>query len=276
MALGETFGTKKAKKAIRDATENAITRRGGAALDAGELALMESLKDATAGMATREELQAAIDKAKPVPRGNYNAADIDEVYLPEDIIGQEVLRAIPVRDWQKDVKHGKAIQLTSRFVAHRLNRVAAHSEAVQRLRVLRYLLWLINFWHAARPGSGRDRGLHKLPPQKTWKASLQPAPDVVLEDIRQKFSDNGIMRKFHVDLLMTHCCVFASIVDNFEVNMLDLREDLKLEQREMSQYFKEIGAQVKSQKVDNRQEVFGKLTLPLVFPETRQRARKRK
>lgn len=272
--LGETFGTRKAQKAIRALTENAITRDGGADLDAGELALMNSLKGTTADMATREQLQAAIDKAKPVPSGNYAAEDIAEVYVPEDVIGQEVMRAIPVLDWKKDVKAGKPIQLPSRFVAHRLSRVAAHPEAVRRLRVLRYLLWLIGFWQAARPGSGRDRGLHKLPSQKKWKTLLQPAPDVVLEDIRQKFSDNGIMRKFHVDLLMTHCCVFASIIDDFEVNTMDLRDDLKLEQKEMNQYFKEIGAQVKTQKVDKRQEFFGKLALPLAFPETRQRRRR--
>ncbi len=79
--LGQTFGTKKAKKAIRELTENAISPRkpgrDGAAtpakLSAGERALIESMKETTANMPSIEELQATVDLAKPVPKGHYDA-----------------------------------------------------------------------------------------------------------------------------------------------------------------------------------------------------------
>lgn len=278
--LGETFGTKKAKKAILALTENAISprkRAGGsdakpAALDAGSLALMESLKETTANMASREELQAAVDMAKPVPKGHLDADEIQNVYVPEEIIGAEVLTSIPVRDWQQAANTKQPLQVYSRFVAHRVNRIADHEDALQRLRLLRYLYWVILYWHSARPG--RERGTKQAPPKDKLKADMDGAPDGVLENIRRKFTDNGVLRKFHVDLLMTHCCVFASILDGFEVNTLDLREDLKLEQKELNQYFMEIGARVSVQKSEDKTGHIAKLSLPLRFPQLRQRRRR--
>ncbi len=270
------FGTRKAKRAILALTENAISPgpRGDGApkeLSAGELALMESLKETTAKMATREELQAAVDIAKPVPRGNYDADEIQDVYVADEIIGADVLRAVPVRDWQQTLKAGEEITAYSRFVASRVSRVGAHDEALQRLRLLRYLYWVLVFWkHTQR---GKERGTRKILAMQKLKKELAPAPDMVVENIRRKFSEGGEMRKFHVDLLMTHCCVFASIIDSFEVNMIDLREDLSQEQKQMNQYFMEIGAQIKVVKSEDRKDYIAKLSLPLRFPKTRQKRR---
>ena len=148
--LGEAFGTKKAKKAIKSVAENAIT--GGVKMGTGELAVVNSIKDSTQNMATQEELQAAVDLARPVPRANLDADEIQDVYRPQDIIGSEVLKAIPILDWQEAVKSLEPVNVRSRFVADRIVRVASNEDAVQRLKVLRYMLWVIIFWNSARPG----------------------------------------------------------------------------------------------------------------------------
>lgn len=276
--LGQTFGTKKAKKAILSQTENAIApkRLPGEntkpqKLGAAEVAMMDSLKQTTSQMATKEQLQAAVDLAKPVPKGNYDADEIQDVYVPEEIIGTEVLNSIPVRDWQQTLKEGQAIQLHSRFVAHRVNRVAAHEDALQRLRVLRYFYWLLEFYRLAKPG--KPRGTMRILPKDKLRSSLAGAPENVVDNLRHKFSENGEMRKFHIDLLMTHCCVFASIIDSFDVNTTDLREDLKLEQKQLNQYFMEIGARMRQAKSPGRTDTVAKLALPLSFPKIPQRRR---
>ncbi len=80
--MGEAYGTKKARKAIRDKVENAISprkagdRSSSQKLGAGDVAMMASLNETTATMATREELQAVLDQAKPVPQANLDASDI--------------------------------------------------------------------------------------------------------------------------------------------------------------------------------------------------------
>lgn len=47
----------------------------------------------------------------------------------------------------------------------------------------------------------------------------------------EKYSNND-MTRWHVDNLITHICAAALYVDNFEVDVNDLRDDLKLENKE--------------------------------------------
>ncbi|CAK7227086.1 DNA-directed RNA polymerase I subunit rpa49 [Sporothrix curviconia] len=279
--LGQTFGTKKAKKAILSLTENAIgTRKRNAdgsyvaeQMGDGDLVLMKTMEEATSGMATREELQAVVDKAKPVPRGNYEAEDIQDVYVPSQIVGADVLASIPVRDWQQSAKAGEPISVYARYVAQRVAVVAIRDDALDHLRLMRYMYWLILYLQCARPG--KERGTKRQPPREKLKEQMDGCPDTVIQHIRQRFSDSGTIRKFHVDLLMTHCAAFACILDNYEVDMLDLREDLKLEQKQMSQYFSEIGARIKVVKEEAKTKHIAKLMLPLRFPNS-MRARQKK
>lgn len=239
-----------------------------------DLALLDAIRDGTQNMATQEQLQAAVDQVRPIPRGNYEAEDIHDVYVPAEIIGAETLNSIPVQDWVESVKKNEAINVPSRFVAHRISRVAHNENATQRLKVMRYLLWVIIFWATARPG--KERGTRMIGKRDVLRSVMTSAPEVVIENIRRKFSDNGVMRKTHMDLLMTHCCVFACIIDNFEVNTSDLREDLKLDQKQINQYFLEIGARIAQAKKGGKVDNMAKLVLPLQFPKIRQVRQKRK
>lgn len=270
-ALGEEFGTRKAKKALKSVADNAIMASTDN-LGQAENTMLQNVKEVFAKSATKEELQAAVDQVRPVPKGNYNAEHIQDVYIPREIIGSEILNAVPVMDWQEAVRNNEAVNVPSRFVAHRIARVAANKEDKERLQVLRYLLWVIILW--VTTGKGRERGTKTIAKRDKLRELLSPAPEVVIENIRRKFSDNGVMRKEHMELLMTHCCVFASIIDNFEVNMNDLREDLKLEQKQLAQYFMEVGAQVKQSKAGGVMKHIAKLQLPLVFPKIRSGARR--
>lgn len=279
--LGQTFGTKKAKKAILSLTENAIgTRKRNVdgtyiteQMGDGDRVLMKTMELATSGMATREELQAIVDKAKPVPRGNYEADEIQDVYVPSQIVGGDVLASIPVRDWQQSAMAGEPISVYARYVAQRVATVAIREDALDQLRLMRYMYWLILYMQCARPG--KERGTKRQLAREKLKEQMDGCPDAIVQHIRQRFSDNGTIRKFHMDLLMTHCAAFACILDNFEVDMLDLREDLKLEQKQMSQYFSEIGARIKIVKDGDKTKHIAKLMLPLRFPNS-MRARQKK
>ncbi|KAK3904382.1 RNA polymerase I associated factor, A49-like protein [Staphylotrichum tortipilum] len=267
MELGEAFGTKKSKKALQAVAENAMlaeSSRGKLREDDREL--VNTIKDASQHMATQEELQAAMDQGRSVPRGNYDAEEIQDVYVPSEIIGAEVLNAIPVLDWQEKVEKLEAVQVPARFVANRIVRLAG-DESVQKLKLLRYLLWVIIMFSTARVG--KERGTKSIARREQLREALAPAPEVVIENIRRKFSDNGVMRKAHIDLLITHCCVFACIIDDFELNTLDLREDLKIEQKQLNLYFQEIGARIKQSKAGDKVNHIAKLALPLVLPKMR-------
>ncbi|KAL7918936.1 RNA polymerase I associated factor, A49-like protein [Trichoderma austrokoningii] len=280
--LGQTFGTKKAKKAIQDKVLNAIApqRKPGDAstpvkLDDASKAILSSIGAVTSTMASREELQAAVDEAKPVPKANVDASEVYDVYRPEELIGADIINLVPIREWQEKAKHGESIQFQSRYVVSRVQAIASNDSAEMRLRVLRYLSIVLLFYLYSKPG--RQKGTRQLPPREKLRELLAPAPEAVVENIRRKFSDGGQLRKFHIDLLIAHCCALACIVDNFEVDTQQLKDDLKLDQRVMNQYFHEIGARVKpvKDKTEERTLQIAKLTLPLDLPKQRQiRARR--
>jgi DNA-directed RNA polymerase I subunit RPA49 len=273
--LGQTFGTKKAKKALEDAVLNAISpsKKNGdntpTKIDNSTRAILGSVGEIASTMTSREDLQAIVDAAKPVPKANLEADEIQDVYDPKNIIGSDILNLVPIREWQEKAKHKDSIQVSSRYVAARVNAIASSEESVTRLRVLRYLYFVLLFWLHTKPG--RQRDTRQLPPREKLKEALQPAPEAVIENIRRKFSDAGTLRKFHTDLLIAHCCVFACIVDNFEVDTQNLKDDLKLEQKKMNQYFHEIGARVRqvSNKAEGRTTHVARLALPLKFPQQR-------
>lgn len=77
---------------------------------------------------------------------------------------------------------------------------------------------------------------------------------------------------------MTHIAAAALIVDDFEVDVNDLREDLKIENKEIRQYFEELGCRVnppgqtdlakfKLTKAQAANHHVAKLKLPLKFPK---------
>ncbi len=279
--LGQTFGTKKARKVINERVLNAIAPEKKAGdkpteIDDASRAMLHSVGKVAAEMATREQLQAVVDDAKPLPPVNVDADEIQDAYDPEAVIGAEILNMVPIREWQEKVRHKEGVQTVSKFVATRVNAIASNAAAEQRLRVLRYLAFVVAFYLSSKPG--RQKGTRSVPPRDKLREALSPAPEAVIENIRRKFSEAGEMRKFHIDLLTTHLCVFACIVDNFEVDTQDLRYDLRIDDRSMNQYFREIGARVKpvAKKADGVVTSVARLILPLEFPKQRYIAPRRK
>ena len=278
--LGQTFGTKRARHAIAAVTENAIapgksarTLENGEApkLNAAATAVLASMKDQTAGMATKAELQEAADASKPRPKPNMDAMEIKDVYTIDNLIGLDIMKQIPVRQWQEAVKQKKEVRAKSQFVVNRIHGVTMN---IEKMKVLRYMLLLLEVYMGSKPNrSGRN-----LPKREEMKSFLGDMPEAVIESVKRKFSEAGTMSKFKVDFMITHLCAMACVVDNYEVNMWDLKEDLKLETSKMAQYFHEIGAKIRTlpeaekkrlnlDKAQASQHKVAKLKLPLDFPK---------
>jgi len=282
--LGQTFGTKKARKAIASITENAIspskaarqTSPGGTQrtkIDSVTTAMLASIGEVTADMSTREQLQAAADEGKPRPKANMAAEHVKDVYTIISLIGRDPMQALKVKQWRDAATNNNEVITKSRYVSNRINKVFKDAE---KLKVLRYLLCLLEFFGATRL---RGKMRRTVASKDELRAAVE-ASETVVEGIRRKFSDKGEMSKFHTDLLITHVCALALIVDNFEVDTYDLREDLKLEVKDIKQYFLEVGARVAPANEKQRQalgldkaaaaqRLFAKLKLPLEFPKTR-------
>lgn len=282
--LGQTFGTKKSRKAIAALTENAISAPktaadyapGGAPkkLDANAQAMLSSMAAATESMATQAELNQIADEGKPRPKANLDAQNVQDVYTVDELIGKEIMAMLTVKPWQDDVAGKQEVITSSKFVS---DRIYLASVNVPKLKVLRYLLACIDFYKAT---TAKRNGVRALPRPDELKNKVKGVRGEILDNLKRKFSDGGLMSKYQVDLLMTNMCALALIVDNFEVDIYDLREDLKLEAKEMAAYFSEVGARIMSanvaeakrlglDKASAQQHKFARLRLPLEFPKAK-------
>ncbi|KAJ2907201.1 a49-like RNA polymerase I associated factor [Zalerion maritima] len=273
------FGNKKSKKMVESLTLNALPtaekddKGTPKKLNAAAKALLESSKDKVSNMSTLDDLNKVADAARPVPRHNPDAKAVQDVYKPEDLIGSAVLNAVAVKDWSDAMEKGEALQLSSRYVARRLESTAASGNVTQ-LRVLRYIYFLIKFFNTTR--SGKQRGTRQILPRDKLRAELAPATETVIDSIRRKFSQDGIMRQYHIDLLITHCCALALAVDAYKTDIFPLEGDLKLDRTQMTNYYREIGATVKKavDPTTKKTKHSAVLALPLQFPQIIRRKRR--
>ncbi|MCJ1388324.1 DNA-directed RNA polymerase I subunit rpa49 [Xylographa bjoerkii] len=283
--LGEAFGTKKSQKAIRALTENAISPQkssqnssGKTVLDPLASAIIDSMSQNSGAAPSREELQAVIDEAKPRPKANLEAETPAEVYKIEDLVGASSLQALKVRDWQSAVEANKDVQTSSKYVSRRLVKVVS-SKNIMRLKALRYVLLLLDWYSCLKPGM---KGMKKLAQREDiTKVVGGEITGSMLEELRKRFAPDGNMNKWTIDNFMTHVCALTLTIDLYDVDISDIRDDLRLETKQIVQYFQELGCKVANpteteqkkmrltSKAESSTHKIAKLRLPLEFPKTR-------
>ncbi|KAF2158208.1 RNA polymerase I associated factor, A49-like protein [Myriangium duriaei CBS 260.36] len=271
--LGMEFGTKKAKRAIASKTVNAITTETGKGV---ESAVLGTVNDTSTALPDKAEREAAILRSKPIPEPNLGTDKVEEIYPITQLIPKGDMGDMAVRDWQDKVKAGTAVELTSRFVAHRLQHVAK-SGNIQKLKALKYMLLLLDFTAALRP----NRDGRKVPKQDELRDKMSAWNETTVDSVRRRFAEGGELNKWHVDKLMTHMAAISLYIDDFKTDTHDLREDLRLENRQMTQYFNELGCRTRSPtekeyaefRISNKSQAAQRkvalLKLPLDFPKTR-------
>lgn len=226
------FGTKKARKALNARYENAITtgadrEKVAGKLDVTEAAVMATVDEASAAMPEKQELQDTILASKPIPRPNLRAQTVEEAYPLSVLVPSGEMRALAVKDWQDAVENNEDVKTSSRFVANRLRNVVK-SEDVPRLKALRYLLLLLDFYNALQPG----RGGKKVPQKDKLKVKMPDWSDALIDAARRRFAENNELSKWHVDNIMTHMAAISLYIDNWRTDTHELREDLRLENKQ--------------------------------------------
>ncbi|CAD6563762.1 MAG: DNA-directed RNA polymerase I subunit rpa49 [Alectoria sarmentosa] len=285
--LGLAFGTKKTQKAIRALSANAIkasptkaksqTPGTGRALDPVASAVVSSMAQFASSMPTREQLQADIDANKPVPKPNLAAETPADVYPVEQLVGgTNVLRNMNVQELMDKVKSGKDVKTKSLFVSSRLQGVVL-SDDVKRVRTLRYLLLLLEWYKGLKAG---HKGAKKVPNDEEMGSLIEQYGSEVVRGVGRRFAERGELNKWHLENLIIHICALTLTLDNFTTDTHDIREDLKLDSKDVQKYFQELGCAIalpteiergklkmtKAERVGHR---IARLRLPLVFPKMR-------
>lgn len=292
VTLGLEFGNKKSQRAIQNITRNAIapSKHGrlspGASqqtLDPIASAVVSSMATTTS-MPSREDLQTAVDESKPRPKPKLEAETPAEVYPIEELVGPGVLRQMTVKEWQDAVESKEDILTKSRFVSHRIQSVVSSGD-VRRLKTLKYLLLLLE-WHGALVPVRRMG--HYVSQENALRRKLGSWGSELVRQVTDRFSELGkYVSGWQLDNLRTHICALAITIDDFTTDVSDIKEDLRLENKSIRKYFKEIGARVvnpteaermkmKISKAEGVGHQLAKLRLPLQFPKLSVQRMKRK
>ncbi|KAI4140831.1 MAG: hypothetical protein L6R39_005638, partial [Caloplaca ligustica] len=218
--LGLTFGTKKSQRAIESLTKNAISpskprslpgQPTRSTIDPTASAVLSSMSSSAP---TREELQASVDESKPRPRPNLSADTPADVYPLEQLLGQGTLRQMTVKEWQDAIEAGEEILTKSRFVSHRVQAIVKSGD-VRRLKTLKYLLLLLEWYNALQPARGKGGAGRQVPPPEKLQRELTGWSSLLVESVAQRFAEEGgrTLTRWHLDNLITHVCALAVTID---------------------------------------------------------------
>jgi DNA-directed RNA polymerase I subunit RPA49 len=189
-ALATEFGSRRSKKALLEMTQNAISRGRADNPDAvkDELvsdAVLQGMSTTTSAMPTKQELEVAVDSAKPRPKANIAAEYAADVYSADSIVGKELLALIPVKDWVDASERGQGVNVSSKFVAKRVVKLCKSKE-IQKLKVLKFIALCINFNSALE---SKGKGPKRVPfKDKLQTAMGEDVPGAVVASIRRTFS----------------------------------------------------------------------------------------
>ncbi len=178
-----------------------------------------------ADMPTREEMQAEINLSKPIPPPNLSAQNAEEVWTLESLVGLQTLRSVQVKEWIETIKNGDEITCKSRFVASRIEKLVAAND-VKSLRGLRYLLILIEWYHALKKGA---KGVLRVPKKEDL---LQGWPSELVDGVGRRFAEGGELNTWHKHNLLTHILALALVLDGCVTDTRDVRDDLRMDNKE--------------------------------------------
>ncbi|KAH8702564.1 RNA polymerase I associated factor, A49-like protein [Talaromyces proteolyticus] len=268
-ALTAAFGTKASRKAAQSLAENSMLAPAGAS-NVAESAILSSMpSEAIASATTKDaDMQAQIQANKPIPAANLAASHPSDVYTIDALVpgGLSTLHQLPVQEWQEEVEAGNAVTSTSRYVAHRIDAVV-HSANTTHLQLLRFILVLLELGRCLKQGKKTDpHGSKRLPLRQDLKRLLSGGtsaeaqlPDPVIEAVRRKFAPQGFMSSTEVTLLHTTICALSLLIppvpmkdsvfggnaaNELATDPADLRDDLRLDNTGITQYFRELGCRI--------------------------------
>lgn len=256
-ALGEAFGTKKAKKAIADLERNRIDsdKLTDSAID-----IVDSVRTAAKDLPSREQLEEKIAQERPTPLANIDATDVEQIYPIENIIPSREWQFIRVGPILKETDQEKRLEMLpysqSQYLGKKLATLTQSTQTT-KIQLLYYLSILLGVYDNRRVNN-----------KMKLMERLNSPPDTLLDGILERFT---ILRSGQVgkskdrsflidpqneDRLLCYILVIVMHLNNFMVEISPLAKELGLKPSKIVNLFRVIGAYVKGATVAQA-EAFG-------------------
>lgn len=285
-ALGEAFGTKKAKKAISDLERNRIDADKLADVEAD---IVDTVKASTDTLPTRDQLTETVLNDRPTPACNVEATNVEDIYPVSGIIPKRELSFIRVGPILNEEDITKRVELlpyqNSQYITSQLASIKSENQT-QKLQLIYYASLLIGVY--------QHRRIHN---KVALTSELNSPPEVLIDGILERFTiarpgqfgrakDRGFTIDPHSEDKLL-CYLLATIlhINNFIIEISPLAQELSLKPSRLVGLFKALGCGVKSATVAEA-EAFGipksqaasykiaSLKVPFKLPQMTRRGRR--
>ncbi|KAI0742841.1 RNA polymerase I associated factor, A49-like protein [Daedaleopsis nitida] len=281
--LGEAFGTKKAKAAIRARERNRVD------IDAmKDVAghLQDTIMQNTDTLPTAEEAKATADSSRLIPPYNADAERPQDVYALNDIIPEAELNALPINAFKSAKTHEDRYGLLpfnrSDWVKLQLRLIySAPKPNKTDLRVLYYISTMMGLLKNSRNVDDKDALQHRL----------HGVPPIVVDGLISRFTEkeratNKVKMTPQTEtMLLAYMFALCLRIDDYASDTESIAHDLSMPPKRVNDLFKSLGCTIKKLTFTELKErglpdaaaetKRAVLKVPLEFPKSRvKRARR--
>jgi len=270
-ALGDTFGTKKARQQIKSMERNEVKAES---LAQDVVSTMQQEIDVAAqAVPTIAEIQKDQENERPVPPYDATATAPADIYNLEDIISPEELNVVPIKDILK-ITNLKELQeqlpyTLSEFVNSRILSIVTSKGKVDRkqVRILVYISYLMAYYQMRPMMAGKRDQIN---------TTLYNPPAAIVDRMLERYTSNGRRTPMMADKLVCYMMLLCLMVNNYTVIPETLASDLSLKPTKTVNLLKNVGCKVEYLTSVQAQE-FGfkgkvrraSLIAPVTFPIAR-------
>ncbi|KAI5964613.1 RPA49 [Candida pseudojiufengensis] len=238
-ALGEAFGTKKAKQAISNLEKNRIDSEK---LQDMQMDIVDTVQESTVPTTSTETQTFSI-----MPKPNVSAKNVEDVYPINKIIPDKDWNYIRVQSFLSDSNPLEQFPSQPEFVKSRLSRFI-EQQNIEKLQMLYYASLLFGVYEN-----------RKVSNKNALLTRLQNKPsEALIDGILSRFTINRASnfgkskdRSFTIDpnnedKILCYLILLLLHLSNFSVELNPLAKDLKLKPTKLVSLFRAVGATIKS------------------------------
>ncbi|KAK2465155.1 hypothetical protein APHAL10511_002847 [Amanita phalloides] len=242
--LGQTFGTKKAKAAIRAEERSHIDV---SAMEGVMDFVMEGIEKGSGGLLTQEGAKETADTNRLIPSYSASATEPKNIYPLHGIIPESEWKTLSVSAFEQAESERDRIALlpfqSSEWINSHLRRLMAESGKVKRknLKLLIYISAMFMFHKIA---------LSKRIEKHRLDAKMTGISELVIDGLLSRFSEVARGSNEHQmttkteTTLLTHLFALCLRVDNYATDTTIIAHDLSMKVPSVNQLFKSLGCKM--------------------------------
>ncbi|OSX57880.1 hypothetical protein POSPLADRAFT_1155569 [Postia placenta MAD-698-R-SB12] len=246
--LGETFGTKKAKAAIRALERNRVDVD---AMKGVASHLQDTIMENTGSLPTLEQAKASADSSRLIPPYNADAQRPDDVYILSDIIPDAEFNVLSIAAFKSAESNQQRAALLPFSRSNWVNQHMALLFSAPKLRktdmkVLLYISAMMAFKMASRSVNDKE----------ALQKRLSGVPQTVIDGLLSRFTEttrntNSVQVTTQTEtMLLTYMFALCLRIDDFATDAELIAHDLSMPTLTVNTLFKTLGCKI--EKLDQK------------------------